>query len=127
MPKFLSAGIRGSSRRCGSGFAEQVAGDVEKSEAPTLLRQRLEIRLDENLDGLFAGVDLDTNSLVAKVDLMASSIFPSNNRMRHRGLVSRTGRVSGFGSTTVSFSKVRQMARAPIGVVNERETTTAVR
>jgi hypothetical protein len=45
--------------------------DVEKSEAPTLLRQRLEIRLDEDLDGLFAGVDLDTNSLVAKVDLMA--------------------------------------------------------
>jgi hypothetical protein len=28
-------------------LAKQVAGDVEKSEAPTLLRERLEIRLDE--------------------------------------------------------------------------------
>jgi hypothetical protein len=31
--------------RCGGGFAEQVARNVEKCEAPTLLRERLEIRL----------------------------------------------------------------------------------
>jgi hypothetical protein len=29
-----------------------VAGKVEKGEAPTLLRVCLEIRLDENLDGV---------------------------------------------------------------------------
>jgi hypothetical protein len=56
MSKFHSTprmqyGIRGTSRRCGGGFAEQVAGNVEKGEAPTLLRDHLEIRLD--LDGLF--------------------------------------------------------------------------
>jgi len=46
--------IRGTSRRCGGGFAEQVAGNVQKGEVPTLLRERVEIRLDQNLDGLFA-------------------------------------------------------------------------
>jgi hypothetical protein len=46
--------VRGPSRRCGGGFAEQVAGKIEKGEASTFLRARLEIRLDENLDGLFA-------------------------------------------------------------------------
>jgi hypothetical protein len=35
-----------------------VARDVEKGEAQMLLRERLEIRLDENLDGLFAGINL---------------------------------------------------------------------
>jgi hypothetical protein len=33
-------GVRGTSRRCGGGFAKQVAGNVEKGEAPTLLRER---------------------------------------------------------------------------------------
>ena len=50
--------VRGPSRDCGGGFAKQVAGNVEKGEASTLLRERLEIRLDENLDGLFAGINL---------------------------------------------------------------------
>ena len=61
MPKSLGGRVRDTSRRCGGGFAKQVAGDAENGETPTLLRERLEIRLDENLDGLFAGVDLDTD------------------------------------------------------------------
>ena len=52
---------RVASRRCGGSFAKQVAGNVEKGKAPTLLRERFEIRLDENLDGLFTGINLDTN------------------------------------------------------------------
>jgi len=64
-----------------------MAGNVQKREAPTLLRERLEVRPDENLDGLSAGVDLDTNSLVAKVDFMASSILPSNDGVGHYGFV----------------------------------------
>jgi len=43
------------------------------------MRERLEIRLDGNLDGLFAGVDLDTDSRIAKVDLMAASVLSSND------------------------------------------------
>jgi hypothetical protein len=39
--------VRGTSCRCGGGFAKQVAGNVENGESPTLLRERLEIRLDE--------------------------------------------------------------------------------
>ena len=71
----MQDGVRGTSRRCGGGFAKQVAGDVEKGEAPTLLRERLEIRLDKNLDGLFAGINLDMYGRVAKVDLVASSVL----------------------------------------------------
>ena len=63
--------VRGPRRR-GNGFAEQVAGNIQKGETPTLLRERLEARFDENLDGLFARINLDTNRRVAKVDLMAS-------------------------------------------------------
>ena len=66
--------IRGTSRRCGGGFAEQVAGNVEDGEAPSLLRERVEIRLDENLDGLFARINLDTNGRVAEIDLVASPV-----------------------------------------------------
>jgi len=47
-----SVGLRGTLRCCGDGFAEQVARNVWKREAPTLYRERLEIGLDENLDGL---------------------------------------------------------------------------
>jgi hypothetical protein len=41
-----------------------------EGEAPTLLRERLEIRLDENLNGLL--INLDTNRRVAKVNLVAA-------------------------------------------------------
>jgi hypothetical protein len=60
-----------------------VAGNVEKCEAPTLLWERIEIRLDENLDGLFAGMNLDTNRRVAKFNLVASPVFSSNYGVGH--------------------------------------------
>jgi hypothetical protein len=60
-----------------------VAGNVEKGEAPTLLRVRLEIRLDEDLDGLVAGINFDTNRRFAKVSLVASSVRSSNDGVRH--------------------------------------------
>jgi hypothetical protein len=62
--------VWGTSRQCGGSFAKQVAGNVDKREAPTLLCERLEIRLDENLDRLFAGINLNTNRCVAKVHLV---------------------------------------------------------
>jgi hypothetical protein len=58
-----------------------VPGNVEKGETATLLRERLKVRLDENLDGLFAGVDTDGS--FAKVYLMAASVPSSNDSLRH--------------------------------------------
>jgi hypothetical protein len=60
-----------------------VARNVEKGEAPMLLRERLEIRLDENLDGLFAGINLNANGRVAEIDLVPSSVRSSNDGVGH--------------------------------------------
>ena len=78
--------------RCGNGFTELVAGDVQKGEAPTLFWDRLEIRLDENLDSLIAVINLDANRCVAKVHLMASSVCSSNYGVWQRGLPTREQR-----------------------------------
>jgi hypothetical protein len=85
------AGSCGTSRRCGGSFAEQVARNVEKREAPTLLGERLKIRLDENLDGLFAGINLDTNRRVAKFNLVSSSVRSANNGVGHYRLALTVG------------------------------------
>jgi hypothetical protein len=74
---------RGTSRRCGGGFAKQVAGNVEKREAPTFFRHRIQIRLDENLDGLFAGINLYANGRVTEIDLVSSSVRSSNDGVGH--------------------------------------------
>jgi len=85
----------GPSRRRGNGFAEEVAGNVQKREAPTLFWDRGKIRFDEYLDGLVAVINLDTNRCVAKVHLMASSVLPSNDGVRHRPhSKSKAGRLS---------------------------------
>jgi hypothetical protein len=81
--------VWGTSRRCGGSFAKQVAGNVEKGETATLLGERLKIRLDENLDGLFAGINLDTNGRVAEIDLVSSSVRSSNDGVRHYRLASQ--------------------------------------
>jgi hypothetical protein len=60
-----------------------VAGDVENGEATPLFWERLEISLDENLNGLFAGVNLDTNRRVAKIDFVPSSVGSSNYGVGH--------------------------------------------
>ena len=79
----------GTSCRCGGGLAKQMAGNIEKGKTATLLWERVEIRLDENLDGLFAGINLDPYGHVAKVDLVASSVRSSNDGVGHNRLVLR--------------------------------------
>jgi len=60
-----------------------MAGKVENGEPPTHLRERLEIRLDENLNDPFTGgVDLDTDCRVTKVYRMAASVLSPNNGVR---------------------------------------------
>jgi len=85
----MQDGVRGTSSRCGSGFTKQVAGNVEKGETATLLGELLKIRLDENLDGLFAGINLDTNRRVAEIDLVASSVCSANDGVGHYRLASQ--------------------------------------
>ena len=82
----MQDGVRGTSSRFGGGFAKKVAWNVEKREAATLLREGLEIRLNENLHGLFAGINLDTNGRVAKFNLGASPVFSSNDSVGHHRL-----------------------------------------
>jgi len=60
-----------------------VTGNVDKGEAPTLLRECFEIRVDANLHGLFAGINLDTNERVPEIDLVASSVRSSNDGVGH--------------------------------------------
>ena len=64
-----------------------MVGNVENGETPTPLGERLEIRLDENLDGLFAGMDLDADGSVAEVNLVASPAPSSNDGVRRCCLV----------------------------------------
>ena len=75
-----------------------------------LFRDHLEIRLDENLDGLFAGVDLDADSFVVKVDLLASSVRSSNDGVGHHRLVLRD----------------RGHVRPPLSVPHPRRTVYAI-
>jgi hypothetical protein len=67
----------------GGGFTEQVAGNIEDGEAPTPPLGVLEIRLDENLDGFFARINVDTNGRVAEIDLVASSVRSANDGVGH--------------------------------------------
>jgi hypothetical protein len=79
----------GTSRRCGGGFAKQVAGNVENGKAPTLLGERFKIHLDEKFDGLFAGINPDPNRRVAEIDLVSSSVLSSNDGVWHYRLALR--------------------------------------
>src|SRR5439155_25548319 len=79
----IQLGFGATSRCCAGRFAKLVAGNVENGEASTLLWERLEIRLDKNLHGLFAGMNLDANRRIAKVNLVASSVLSSNDGMGH--------------------------------------------
>ena len=66
-----------------------MARNVQKSEAFTLFWERFEVSLDENLDGLFAGVNLDPNGRIAKVNLVSSSARSSNDGVGHYRLAFR--------------------------------------
>ena len=72
-----------TSRHCGGGFAKLVAGYVEKCEATTLLWEHVEIRLDENLDGLFAGI-ISTRTGASPKSTVPPSVRPSNDGVGHQ-------------------------------------------
>jgi hypothetical protein len=78
-----SIGLYSTSRCCAGGFAKLVAGNVENGEAPTPLWEGLEIRLDKNLDRLLAGINLDPNRRIAKINLVASPVLSSDDGVGH--------------------------------------------
>jgi hypothetical protein len=107
--QFENVGPDFVARRAGAAVASlhRWRGMVEKGEAPTFFRHRIEIRLDENLDGLFAGINLDTKGRVAKVDLVPSPVLSSNDG---GGIISRF-QGSAVTSLTPSNSGVERLAR----------------
>ena len=75
-------------RRCTGCFAELVTWNMQKSEAALVLGKGLTVGLDNNLDGVFAGKDLDTDRSIPEVDLVTSSVVSSNDSVGHdRGLI----------------------------------------
>jgi hypothetical protein len=63
---------------------------------PTLLRHRLEIRLDQNLDGLFAGINLDTYGASPK---STSWRRPFSRRMMAWGIIVSLSAIGGDSGT----------------------------
>jgi hypothetical protein len=64
-------------------FAEKVARDVDYRKPSPLFRMCLKICFDEDLHGFLACVHFDTDRRIAEIDLMAATVLPSDNRMRH--------------------------------------------
>jgi hypothetical protein len=47
----------------------------------------LKIGLDENLDGLVAGVNFDADRRIPEIDFVPTTIVSTNNRVRHSVLL----------------------------------------
>ena len=92
-----------------------MAGNVEKGEAPTFFRHRIEIRLDENLDSLVAGINLDTNRRVAEIDLVASSVAP---RMMAWGII--VSLLRGLRRYQTTFDRSRPQKQSNYGLERRR-------
>ena len=57
-------------------IAEKVQVQCKNRKASSLLRMRLEICLDQDLDGLFAGINFDTDRRIAEIDSCRRPFFP---------------------------------------------------
>jgi hypothetical protein len=68
-------------RRCAGSFAELMARNVDNRKAPPFFWKRFKIRLDEDLNGITAGVNFDANGRIAKFNFVRSSVLSSNDRM----------------------------------------------
>jgi hypothetical protein len=92
-----------TSRRLAGSFTEEVTWDVENRKPPPFLRVRLEIRLDEDLDGLLAGVYFEADRCIAEIHFMSATALSTNYGMRH--LLFRSGwKFLAIGPTTSSIS-----------------------
>jgi hypothetical protein len=53
--------------RLARSFAEKVAGDVDYCKASPFFGVRLEIRFDEDFDGLVAGINFNAHRRIAEI------------------------------------------------------------
>ena len=54
-----------------------------KNETPPLFRARLEIRLDEDLNGLLAGVHFDADRRIAEIHFVSTTVLSTDYGVRH--------------------------------------------
>jgi hypothetical protein len=80
----LSLVLRGATRCFSCRLAKLLSRNIDYSEPPTLLRERLKICLDEYLDGFLARVNFDANRRIAKIDLVSATVFSSNDGVCHK-------------------------------------------
>ena len=60
-----------------------MARNVENRKAPSLLGQRLKVRLDEDLNRIAADVDFNASGSITKIHLVTSAALSSDDRMGH--------------------------------------------
>jgi hypothetical protein len=75
--------LRGASCRSRRSFAEKVARDIDYRKASSLFCAGFEICLNEDLNGLLAGINFDADGRITEIYLVSASIAPSDDRMRH--------------------------------------------
>ena len=59
-------------RRCAGSFAELMARNADNRKAPPFFWKRFKIRLDEDLNGITAGVNFDANGRIAKINFVTA-------------------------------------------------------
>jgi hypothetical protein len=75
--------VGGASGCLPGSFAEKVARDIDYRKAASLLCAGFEICLNEDLDGLLAGINFDADRRIAEVYLVSAAVAPPDDRMRH--------------------------------------------
>jgi hypothetical protein len=75
--------LGGASGRLTHSSAKKMPWNVENREASTLFCEAFKICLNEDLDGLLAGVNFDPDRRITEIHLMSATVTPSDNRMRH--------------------------------------------
>jgi hypothetical protein len=110
VPAAASCGslLRGASCRSRRSFAEKVARDIDYRKASSLFCAGFEICLNEDLDGLLAGINFDADWRITEIYLVSASIAPSDDRMRHFWHHSRLSELlSRRFKDVVSFPKIQ--------------------
>src|SRR5262245_16314291 len=75
--------LRGASCRSRRSLAEKMAGDIDYRKASSLFCAGFEICLNEDLDGLLAGINVDADGRITEIYLMSATVAPPDDRVRH--------------------------------------------
>src|SRR5258707_6845746 len=75
--------VGGASGCLPGSFAEKVARDIDYRKAASLFCAGFEICLNEDLDGLLAGINFDAERHITEIYLVSATVAPPDDRMRH--------------------------------------------